>query len=190
MKFDRWFVRVVFVACLLAVVASTGFAGGLFGWVPAQSESTGGIDWSKIVEAILSTVLTVAVPFLTVKAIELIAAAKKWLDARKDESWYAWAGGIVADAVLATSQTLGDEIKEAAKDGKFTEEEKARLFNHARDLAIKNFGVIPGRILPVLESWVKAKIEAELAKLKILKQIGPVSLPLPGVQTAVSSRVG
>lgn len=187
----NWFVRVGLVFALVAafgLAVAPAIAGGLFGWVPGPSD--GGIDWGKILGSILTAVIVTVVPILTVKIIALIKSGCEWLEARKNDSWYLWAADVVADAVFATSQTLGDELKEAAKDGKFTEEEKSLLFNHARDLAFKNFGVIPGKILPVIESWVKAKIESELAKLKILRQIGPASLPLAGVQTAAPSKVG
>ena len=147
------------------------------------------IDWNSILNSALVAVVAAVVPIITAGLIHLISAAVAWFAAKKDESWFMRAGWIVADAVLATSQTLGDELKEAAKDGKFSEEEKARLFSHAKDLAMKNLGQVPGRILPMLESWLRAKIEAELAKLKILQKIGPASLPPAGVPAAAPSPV-
>jgi hypothetical protein len=149
----------------------------------------GSVDWGKILESILVVVITTVVPLVVYAFINLLTYAKDWLKAKEKESWFYWAGGIVADAVLSTSQTLGEQIKEAAKDGKFTDEEKAMLFNTAKDLAFKNLGVIPGKFLPMIEGWIRAKIEAELAKLKIFQKMGPASLPPVGVPAAAPSPV-
>ena len=148
-----------------------------------------GINWNELLQGLLSSIIIAAVPVITAAALLALQRLKEYLEAKKDESWFAKAGWMVADAVYATSQILGDELKDAARDGKLTEEEKSRLFQHAKDLAIKNIGSVPAKLLPAFESWVRAKIEAELAKLKILQKVGPASLPPVGGQGAEPSKV-
>jgi hypothetical protein len=172
------------LAVVFGLFAVPGFA--------VTAETTGanwGINWSEILQGVIAVLIATVVPILAVQLVALAGVLASWFAAKKEESWYLKAGGIVADAVFATAQTLGDEIKEAAKDGKFTQEEKDRLFQHAKDAAMKNLGVIPGKILPTLESWIRTKIESELAKLKIFQKAGPASLPPAGVQAVAPSRV-
>ena len=138
------------------------------------------IDWNSVVQTALMALISVAVPILVYAMVGLVTSARDWFKSRKDSAWYFDAGFIVSDSVAATAQTLGDEIKEASKDGKFTEDEKAKLFTHAADMAKKAIGQVPAHIFPLFESWLRSKIEAEVAKLKWFSKTGPASTPPVG----------
>ena len=73
-------------------------------------------------------------------------------------------------AVQITGQTIVDDLKEASKDGKLTDEEKARAKAHAREVFFAQFNIVGQLIASLfmgsLEKWFNEKAEYILAEIK------------------------
>lgn len=146
-----------------------------------------GIDWTKVIETAISTAIVVLVPLLAAWITGLISSWRSKLAVEADDAWYEMAAKEAGAAVLETCQVLVDDAKAASADGKLTEKEKNSALTHAMDVAKASIGEIPAHIKPKFDAWIKAQIEAAVARLKLNKAAQqPVSLPMNGgVQTAV-----
>ena len=75
-----------------------------------------------------------------------------------------------AIAVQITGQTIVDDLKEASKDGKLTDEEKARAKAHAREVFFAQFNIVGQLIANLfmgsLEKWFNEKAEYILGEIK------------------------
>ena len=75
-----------------------------------------------------------------------------------------------AMAVQITGQTIVDDLKEASKDGKLTDEEKAKVKAHAREVFFAQFNIVGKLIANLfmgsLEKWFNEKAEYILGEIK------------------------
>lgn len=75
-----------------------------------------------------------------------------------------------AMAVQITGQTIVDDLKEASKDGKLTDEEKAKAKAHAREVFFAQFNIVGKLIASIfmgsLEKWFNEKAEYILGEIK------------------------
>lgn len=75
-----------------------------------------------------------------------------------------------AMAVKITGQTIVDDLKEASKDGKLTDEEKAKAKAHAREVFFAQFNIVGKLIASIfmgsLEKWFNEKAEYILGEIK------------------------
>lgn len=135
------------------------------------------IDWNVLLSKAVETAVIVLVPMLCAWLSGVLSAWRDSLKAKESKEWYEKAGVMLGSSVLSTMQILVNDAKDAAKDGKLSEDEKARAFAHARDAFLSQVGEIPAAVKPTIEAWIKAQIEAKIAKLKLE---APKTLPFLG----------
>ena len=139
------------------------------------------INWNEIIQSAITALVVVLVPVLAAWLSGLFASWRSKLAVEADDAWYEMAGKEAAVAVLATLQVLVDDAKNASADGKLTEDEKNRALAHAMSVAKASIGEIPAHIKPRFDVWMKAQIEAAVAKLKLNKAAQqPTQLPTSG----------
>jgi hypothetical protein len=77
----------------------------------------------------------------------------------------------ITTAVLEIAQTTVDDLKEAAADGKLTDEEKeqvkAAAFSRAKELISTDVFSALDSITGNVDEWIKSKIEAAVKKLAV-----------------------
>lgn len=77
----------------------------------------------------------------------------------------------ITTVVLELSQTIVDDLKDKAADGKLTDEEKASVRNLAvakvQQLMTDEVYTTLGEVFGNTEKWIEEKIEAEVKKIKI-----------------------
>ena len=70
------------------------------------------------------------------------------------------------EVVAAVGQAIGDDLKEAGKDGKLSEDEKAMLKTKAMNALMARLKDIPAHVIPDLGERVSEAIEAAVAGKK------------------------
>lgn len=134
-------------------------------------------------EELVAKAVELLMPLLLAVLSYLSYAATKWVNSKVSNEYLAGAlsrlNDAVGTAVRETQQTMADEIKAAAEDGKIDAEEAKELKAHAVK-AVKDYIGKKGmaeleRIIDraAIEKMIEAKIEAFLHDRKL------VMLPLP-----------
>lgn len=117
-------------------------------------------------EEIKHAVIAGAVPVLVMLIGWAFSWVRAWLEAKiKNE----WAQRIAAEAfqvVGAVAQAVGDDLKESAKDGKLSEDEKNRLKGIAMNALRDRLRDVPKHVFPDIESRMSDAIEAAVAGKK------------------------
>lgn len=125
----------------------------------------------------LPLIVDLLIPILMSLVAWLSVSAKKWIDAKVKNEWARGAltrlGDAVYDVVKATEQTMAQEIREAAADGKFTADEAKAIKQHAIDRVKAHVGSKGmdelKRVLDAdaIEHVIEDKIEAYLLDRKM-----------------------
>ena len=138
---------------------------------------------------LLLTVITTAVPVVTVYAVRYINKAKEKVIAStedtKKQGYIKEIADAISDAVSATSQTYVDALKHA---GKFTEKAQAEAAQKALTACIASISPAATAFIEEaygdLKEYLMNKIEAEVRKQK---NEAPVVLSLPAQESTADA---
>lgn len=125
----------------------------------------------------LPLIVDLLIPILMSLVAWLSVSAKKWIDAKVKNEWASGAltrlSDAVFDVVKATEQTMAQEVREAAADGKITTDEAKAIKEHAIDRVKAHVGSKGmdelKRVLDAdaIEHVIEDKIEAYLLDRKM-----------------------
>lgn len=127
-------------------------------------------------DQLLGQILTILIPILatavggviTALGARAVSVLKERSDTRKFDKYLDILNETIQDVVISLNQSTVNIIKEAAADGKLTEEEKQLIFQTAKDDIYGILGPKGIQILQTvyddLEGLIKHKIEANVLK--------------------------
>ena len=119
-----------------------------------------------VIAALLMALIGYGVAFLKAKTNALNeGVAKQSILASINE-----AERVAKNAVMAVKQTLVDDLKKAAEDGKLTDQEKQAALSKAKNIFMatiskNSLGILEAAIGPV-QNWLDQLLEAKLAEFK------------------------
>jgi len=119
-----------------------------------------------VIAALLMALIGYGVAFLKAKTNALNeGVAKQSILASINE-----AERVAKNAVMAVKQTLVDDLKKAAEDGRLTDQEKQAALNKAKNIFMatiskNSLGILEAAIGPV-QNWLDQLLEAKLAEFK------------------------
>lgn len=130
--------------------------------------------WTQVVEMLAPAVATLILALLAVAAAYLrrlaaqieVDVARRSLDSAIAEAHLA-----AATAVRETQQTLVDEWKRAAEDGKLTPEEKAEALRAAKNaflrvMSQRSLDILKAALGPI-DQWLDDLLEAQVQAIKV-----------------------
>lgn len=121
---------------------------------------------NDVLTEIIKGVTALAVPVLAAVFLQVLHLLKSWIEVKIKNQVIARISQEALDVVLFVAQSIGDDFKEAAKDGKLTEDEKAKLKNIAVDALKRRLSDIPAKLFPDIEKRIEEAIESAIKKEK------------------------
>jgi hypothetical protein len=128
---------------------------------------------SEVTSEILKAVVIALVPAAFGLVAWIASHLKAWIEANVKNALLKRIANEALEVVGAVSQSISEPAKEAAKDGKLTDDEKARIKALAVDALMKRLKDIPAHILPDLAARASDAIEAAVKATKNPPQAQP-----------------
>ncbi len=117
----------------------------------------------------LKLVLMASTPVLLALANSLARKLEAWLESKTTNETLKRIEHEAFEVVASIAQSVAEPIKEAAADGKLTDEERQRIKGIALDKLRERLGALPASILPDLEKRLSDSIEAAVCKIGLAK---------------------
>ena len=137
-------------------------------------------ETSAVLTDLLKIAVTVSAPILIALVKKLATKLEAWIEAQTTNETLKRIEHEAFDTVSAVGQAVADPIKEAAADGKLTDEEKQKIKGIALDKLKSRLGSIPSALLPDLEKRLADAVESAVMRLGIAKSAAtPVNLVSP-----------
>jgi hypothetical protein len=124
------------------------------------------VDWQTFWQQIWLAVAPVLATAISAIVINLLMAAKRWIDSKISSDRHLKAASICMDAVLAAMQKLGPQAAAMLADGKLSQDEKDALKNMARQIAKERLAELRGLAVERLGGWLEHQLDISLGKLE------------------------
>jgi uncharacterized protein YktB (UPF0637 family) len=111
-------------------------------------------------EQIKEAVIAGAIPVVVTLIGWALSMLRSWLQAKIANEYAQRIAAEAFQVVGAVAQAIGDDLKESAKDGKLSEEEKQRLKRLALETLKERLRDVPKHLFPDLEARMSDAIEA------------------------------
>lgn len=116
----------------------------------------------------LASLNSIIFSVLGVVVIKISLLIKNLIEQKIKEQFLARIFNEALETVIYVSQTVGDYMKEAAKDGKLSEDEKATLKKLAVDSLKRRLADIPSKFIPDLQKRIEEAVEAAVKRMRKL----------------------
>lgn len=127
------------------------------------------MDYHQILSDVLKAALIAAVPAIMAAITAALGWLRSWLEANTKNQWLLIIEREAFEVVAAIQQKTAQPIKDAASDGKLSDEEKKRI----QDIAIAELQArlkdIPKHLFPDLVGRIGHAIEAAVPAAKALQ---------------------
>jgi hypothetical protein len=135
------------------------------------------VDYHQLLSDVLKAALIASVPVIMALVTAALGWLKAWIDANVKNVYLQVISNEALEVVSAIMQKTSQPIKDAAVDGKLSDEEKAKIKQIAIDELMARLKGIPAHIFPDLMGRVGHAIEAAIPVAKALQnpQSAPVS---------------
>lgn len=133
------------------------------------------MDLNQTLTEIIKTIIVVGTPIAMWMAAKLWVWLCAWIDAHTQNQYLLRIAHEAEQVVAAMAQSMAGPIKEAAADGKLTDEEKQRIKSSAMDaLRQRLMGYIPSALLT--DTRLGQAIEASVSGTK------PIEATMTGIR--------
>jgi hypothetical protein len=124
---------------------------------------------SEVTSEALKCILIAAMPYIVSLIGRLFSYVREYIEASTRNQWLLAIEKEAFEVVAAIGQKTAGPLKEAAADGKLTDEEKNRLKQIAMDELQARLKGIPMRLFPDLVGKLGHAIEAAVPQAKVLQ---------------------